>query len=539
MVEIDRLKVKYPQGFSLKQVNMNIKKGQIISLVGESGSGKTTFGKAVVGMLEKDITIDGKILIDGVDIYSLSESKFKMMQMKDFSICFQNSRELLNPLLTIGSQLFEILQKVYHKKDIKKEAIRLLSEVGLKEEILEKYPYELSGGMVQKILIISAICLKPKFVVLDEPTSSLDKESKSQVIKLIQKINKENKTSFLIITHDLVLAKTLSHKIAIIYEGNIVELGEARELIESPSHPYTRGLINSCIELNPYKDIWGILDGDNSQSEIGCPFFSRCNQRLELCGKVRPTLEMLHKDSNRLIACNRDGIIKFIQGKEITKRYKGKDIIKNIDIKLMAGEIVSLIGQPGIGKTTLLKILGGYLDPDHGKTMFENKKANYKKLHKRKYGLQMVFQDPSTSINPNMNVVQAVAEPLRLSSESMEYKDEVINVLCDVGLPTSKYFLNTKIKFLSGGQKQRVSIARSLIMKPRVLLADEPTSMLDVSSKANLLRLLKGIQNSKGFSMIIVTHDVALAAKISDRVYLLEGPSKIREYKGSNIAKLM
>ena len=539
MIKIDKLKVEYPQEFSLDPISMNIEKGEIISLVGESGSGKTTFGKAVVGIIENNAQVSGEVLIDNINIGKISQKELKQMQMKDFSICFQNSQELLNPLLTVGEQLFEVFKKEYGKNDIKAEILKLLKKVGLKEDILHKYPYELSGGMIQKILVITSLCLKPKFVVLDEPTSSLDEESKEQVIKLIKNINREYHTSFLIITHDLILAKKLSNRIAIIYGGKIVEVGDSRKILETPMHPYTRGLINSSMELNPYKDIWGIPNGESGDNAIGCPFFSRCNQRLESCRETIPSLKNLSKDKNRLIACNRGGIVQFIKGNKITKSYNGKNIIRNIDIQLMAGETISLIGESGIGKTTLLKVIGGFLDPDYGEILFEGKKADFKKLHKSKHGLQVIFQDPTTSINPNMKIIDAVSEPLRLSSKQTNCEEEVKKVLKDVGLPQDEIFLNKRVKDLSGGQKQRVSIARALIMEPKVLLADEPTSMLDVSSKANLLRLLKGIQNSKGFSMIIVTHDLTSAVKISDRIYLLEKSKGIKEYRGENIGAII
>lgn len=539
MIKIDRLKATYFQGFSLNSISMDIDRGEIVSLVGESGSGKTTFGKAVVGMLNKDAKVSGRVIIDGVDIYSIPQSKFKTMQMRDFSICFQNSKELLNPLLTIEEHLHEVLIKKYDRGDIREEAIRLLTEVGLKEDILQRHPCELSGGMIQKILMIISICLKPKFVVLDEPTSSLDEESKEQIIQLIKNINREYNTSFLIITHDLTLAKNLSNRMAIIYGGNIVEIGQGDEILKKPIHPYTRGLINSSMELNPYKDIWGIPNGETYTNLSGCPFFTRCNQRLESCEETIPSLKKTSRDKNRLIACNRGGIIKFIEGNKITKSYNNRDVLKDIDIELMAGETISLIGRSGIGKTTLLKILGGFLPPDCGEILFEGNRVDFRELHRSKYGLQVVFQDPTTSINPNMKIIDAVSEPLRLSFKQRDYIEETKKALKDVGLPQDDVFLNKKVKHLSGGQKQRISVARALTMEPKVLLADEPTSMLDVSSKANLLRLLKGIQNSKGFSMIIVTHDIISAVKISDRIYLLEKSNVIKEYRGEEIGEII
>lgn len=537
MISIDNLEVTYSQEFSLKPINLDISKGEIFSVVGESGSGKTTFGKALVKILDEDVKVKGNVFIEGVNIYNIDKEELRSMRMRDFAICFQNSHELLNPLLTIEEQVFEVLNKTHNKNEIRCRGIEFLKELGLNESILKKYPRQLSGGMLQKILIVSSILLLPKVVVLDEPTSSLDKESKEQVINLVKKININYNTSFIIITHDLNLAKDLSDRMLILYDGKVVEIGNAFEVLAKPKHPYTRGLINSSMELNLYKDIWGIPNGDSNEKVKGCPFFNRCTQRLELCRETMPELKKTVDDESRLIACNRGGIIKILEGVNIVKSYNNENVLMDIDLKLMGGEVVSLIGKSGSGKTTLAKILGGFLESNSGEVLFEGKLVGFKELHRKKNGLQMVFQDSDTSINPNMKVIDAVSEPLRLSYKELDWKLEVIKALKDVGLSYNEEFLYKKIKYLSGGQKQRIAIARSLTMEPKILLADEPTSMLDASSKANLLRLLKEIQNSNGFSMLMITHDITSAIKISDRIYLLE-KGDISEFSGQEIEKI-
>ena len=530
IVEVKQLSVKYKEGFTLEPIDLYIKEGEIISVVGESGSGKSTFGKAIVRLLEEEATISGNILINGENILSFSKDELRDRRLKEFSICFQNSNELLNPLLTIREQLYEVLIKKYPKKELDRIVKELLDDVGLYEEVLNKYPKELSGGMIQKILIITSICLKPKFVILDEPTSSLDIESRKQVLDLIKSINKKYNISFLIVTHDLNIARDLSARTMVLYRGHAVEIGDSKKIIERPKHPYSRGLINSSMDINPYRDIWGIRHGDKCLCEEteGCSFFYRCTQRLDSCEYTKPKVVESIEEKDRFIACNRGGIVKVLEGKKLIKKFDNHKIIDNISVDLLSSEVVSLVGSSGVGKTTLSSMLAGYLEFDSGEILFEGTGVNFKELHKIKNGLQMIFQDPTTSINPNLSVLDAVSEPLRLS-----YKEDLLEpvqrVLYDVGLPTSESFLKSKIKSLSGGQKQRISVARAIIMDPKVLIADEPTSMLDASSKANLLRLLKGIQNSRGFSMLIITHDLSSAMKISDRIYILENSRNIIE----------
>jgi peptide/nickel transport system ATP-binding protein len=534
LVEIKQLSVKYPEGFTLHPVDLTVGKGEIVSIVGESGSGKSTLAKAILNLNEKNAQVSGSVKISGIEIYSLSEKQLKELRMQQFALCFQNSRELLNPMLSIGEQLFEVLRKKYAQTELIPKAQELLEWVGLKGDVLAMYPHQLSGGMIQKVLIATAIALEPEFVVLDEPTSSLDLVSKSQIINLIQKINRLQGITFVIITHDFSVAQALSQRILIFYRGKLVEKGDTKGVLSHPYHPYTKGLINSSVNINPYRDVWGIRNIAETEAIWGCPFYLRCTQSLIECKAKMPELKPHKKDPYRMVACNRGGIITVLRGRDICKSYGRKKVIDKINIEVMAAEVVALVGVSGIGKTTLSSILGGYLSYESGELFFLEEKADFNKLHRNKNGLQMVFQDPNTSINPNFTVLEAVSEPLRLISKDGDYPNKVKAVLKDVGLPADDTFLTQKVRYLSGGQKQRVSVARALIMEPLVLVADEPTSLLDSSSKANLLRLLKGLQNKRGFSMLFITHDLAAALKVADRIYLLESNNQLTELEDIN-----
>lgn len=533
ILQVEKLSVEYPNGFILHPVDLTMRQGEIVAIAGESGSGKSTFAKALLNMLNSKASVSGQVLINNNNIFHMSEQEMKEKRSKEFAICFQNSLDLFNPLLTVREHFFEVLQKTYKKSELLAKAKELLATVQLDEKILEKYPKQLSGGMAQKILILCAVALTPKLVILDEPTSSLDINSKQQVISFIKEMSKKYNITFLIVTHDLGVAKALSEKMLILYNGKLVELGKTADILEKPRHPYTKGLINSSMDINPYRDIWGIRHVDDNDKKVaGCPFYLRCTQKLETCAQTMPQIKKHKVDTSRLIACNRGGIIKVLEGVNITKSYNKDLIIKNVNIDIESAEVVSLVGASGLGKTTLSSILAGYLQCDIGTVLFEGKPADFNKLHSVKNGVQMVFQDPNTSINPNFTVMEAIIEPLKLTASIEDDKQNaqiVRSVLNDVGLPNTDNFLKEKIKNLSGGQKQRISVARALVMEPTVLIADEPTSMLDASSKANLLRLLKSIQNTKGFSMLIITHDLPCAMKISDRIYLIEKNKKVME----------
>ncbi len=531
VLEVEAVSVRFPESdFCLHPIDFTLHKGEIISIVGESGSGKSTLLKAISHLSDENAEVKGRVLLQGENLYEMSPVTLRNKRFTAFSIVFQNTREYLNPSTTLQEQLGEVLIKGMKKSQCREYAARIIREVGLKEEDLKKKPAQLSGGMVQKFLIACAAALRPPVIILDEPTSSLDAASRNEFAEMILRLKDEYQIAFILVTHDVALAKMLSSRMMVLYEGCLCESGYTQDMLEAPHHPYTRGLFSSVMDLNPYRDIWGIRNGEEKTAK-GCPFYARCNQSMDLCKKEYPAIVQDPRDKKRKLSCHRKGIAEVLQAKGIEKSFGKQQVLRGCDLEIFSGEIVSLVGRSGSGKTTLSNIVAGLLPLDKGDIRFEGKEMPLLQMHRIYGGMQMVLQDSEDALNPRLTVYQAVAEPVCLIHKG-EYFRHVEKLLYEVGLPNDKFFLESKIKGLSGGQKQRICIARALITNPKLLIADEPTSMLDPSTKANVLRLFKALQNQHGFSMLFVTHDLTSAIKVSDRIYLLnEGDLQlVRDY---------
>lgn len=522
LLEARSLRVAFEKSdFVLQKMDFSISKGEIVAVIGESGSGKSTFLKAITCLSDEDSIVSGEVLFDGKNLLSMSEKERKAYRFSRISVVFQNSKEYLNPRLTLREMLDEVLKKEYAPKDAAQRACDLMEQVGLDPELLGAYPASLSGGMIQKFQIACAIALSPEMIVLDEPTSSLDAASRSDFMQMLRRINREYKASIIIVTHDMALSRDMTDRMLVMYRGMICEEGPSEQVLHQPRHPYTRALCNCAMELNLYKDVWGIREAETDESILGCPFYGHCTQSIEKCAGTCP--ELVESNARGwYVACNRGGIIHVLESRHLKKSYGKRQVLQDCSLQLHGGEIVSLVGRSGSGKTTICNIMAGFLRGDGGEVLFEGRPVCYERAYQKMHGLQFMMQDHSDSLNQHLSVYTAINEPLYLFGDTAEHRGEVKKALNDVGLENTDPFLDRKIHTLSGGQRQRVALARCLITQPSVLIADEPTSMLDGSSKANLIRLLKGLQNEMGFSMLIVTHDLACALKISDRIYLLQ-----------------
>ncbi|AUM87781.1 ABC transporter ATP-binding protein [Clostridium botulinum] len=511
---------------AVDNVSFTLKTGENIGVIGESGSGKTSIAMAIMGLLRTNVKVQGEIIYKDKNILKLKNEEKNNYRWNKIALVFQNSLEVLNPVLNIKEQILEVIYKHLHidKKEALDKVKDLLKMVGLSEDIGEEYPHNLSGGMRQKVLIAMALACDPEVLIVDEPTSALDNISKNEIIKLLKILQNKNNMTMIVISHDLYVIDKLTTKLEVMYKGNLLEEGYTKEIINNPMHTYTRGIINSSIEINPFRDLWGIPN-EEVLSEKGCTFYGRCVQRSVLCKENKPKLSKI--SDRRKVCCNKGGIINLLTANSLRKVYKTKykkvSAVNYCNLSIRSGEIVSLIGESGSGKSTLANILSGILKPDEGQVYFNDEKLEGNKFTSKKFGIQIIFQDPISAINSSFTIMEAIREPLDIIKDGSieDRNNKVLQVLNKVQLPTEKYFVNKKCNELSGGQKQRVSIARALIMEPTLLIADEISSMLDPSTKANILRLLKQLQNLNGFSMLYITHDINLAKKISDKILVM------------------
>jgi len=529
-LQIESLCVRYRQGGlinAVHNVSFTLNPGERLGIIGESGSGKSTLAMTIMGLLENSAQSSGSIRFAGTELISLPEREKELYRWSRIAIVFQNNLDVLNPVISVGDQIAECITRHLHiKKSFAKERTEALLEmVRLEPSLSGAYPHQLSGGMRQKVLIAMALSCNPEILIVDEPTMALDAVSKNEIVRLLIRLQEERNFSLLVISHELPVIAAMTSRLMVMYTGNVVEEGDTKEVLNDPLHPYTRGLIYASPAIYPYRDMWGIPGEIHIANENQCPFFSRCNQRVERCLNENPDLEAVYGD--RRVACLRGGIITLLSGLGIKKTYRVKDreinACSGCDIQIKAGEVAALIGESGSGKTTLAGILSGILNADSGEVCFEGRKVSGNSETSKPNGIQMVFQDPLSATNEHLTIREIVQEPLDIIKKGTrdERLCEVRAVLRQVQLPCNDSFLLRRGYTLSGGQRQRVAIARALIMSPKLMVADEITSMLDPSNAANLLRMLKGLQNAHGFAMIYVTHDLALAQKISDKVYVM------------------
>ncbi|MNI28777.1 Glutathione import ATP-binding protein GsiA [compost metagenome] len=390
------------------------------------------------------------------------------------------------------------------------------------------YPHQLSGGMRQRFLLAMALACEPKLLILDEPTTAMDTQLKEEIIHLINSLQQQFGFALLVISHEFPVIQSLTDKLIVLDQGQVMEEGHTSSLLRKPQHPYTLGLIQSSPELNPYLDLWGIPSLRPPSVQGGCAFYNRCTQAIERCARERPALHDCGEGDHR-VACLRGGILTLLQANQVSKTFGNRTACRTCSISIRAGEAVALIGQSGSGKSTLGLMLAGLLLPDCGEIFFENEPVKIQQVSAKMHGVQMVLQDPYSSVNPSFMVKEAIQEPLDVLKwgSAANRLEQVKLLLQQVQLPDHDSFLTQKCSELSGGQLQRVAIARSLILQPKLLIADEIHTMLDPSTQANVMRLLKRLQNEKGFALVLITHNISLARKVADRFIMMEQGSII------------
>jgi len=527
LLEIRDLRVSYGSDVVLNGIDLDLADGETLAIIGESGTGKTTLGMSIMRLAEA--RVQGSIRFKGEDLLSLPEKKLQEIRWDRIAMVFQNVNNVLDPVYCVLDQVAEpmVEHRLFKKDTAVARAKELLEQFGLNPQHFSAYPHQLSGGEQQRVLLAMAFANDPDLIILDEPLSSLDVTTKEELCDLLGRI--DGHRAKLVMTHDLDTASRLSERLAVLYGGKIIETGPTREVLRYPRHPYTRALIRAYPNMTTVKDLQGIK-GRMSRPVSGCPFHPRCTQAIEICSREMPPLT---QSQGRWVACHRGGIVTLLSLDNLSKSFDSLKAVDSVSLKIEAGETVALVGQSGAGKTTLAKTIMGLFTPSDGAIYLEGKKVKSpdKDFYKR---VQMVFQNPGESLSHRLSVLELVMEPMEVQKIGTpeQRRKKAVQTIGEVELPQAEAFLNTYPHHLSGGELQRVAIARALVLDPDLLIADEPTAFLDSSIGAKILKLLLNLQEHRGLSMLYITHDIAAARKVSDRIAIMldgriieEGPS--------------
>ncbi|QCO18115.1 ABC transporter ATP-binding protein (plasmid) [Azospirillum brasilense] len=506
LLDVRNLTIDLPRGadrpHAVQDLTFTLEPGEILCVVGESGSGKSMTAHAVLGLLPKAVKVSsGEIRHQGTNVFSLPERDQRALRGGRIAMIFQEPMTALNPLMRVGDQIDEVLR--YHttldRAARRARVVELLASVGLPEpdHLRRSYPFRLSGGQRQRVMIAMALAVEPDILIADEPTTALDVTTQKQILELIQDIQAKRRMGVMFITHDFGVVAEIAHRVAVMQRGQIVEIGTAEEVLNRPQHPYTRQLIAAVPHLIEHRED-----------------FTRARQPVLTAEKVCKTFHL--------------GGGFFTPGRKVVA---GDDL----SLTIHQGETVGLVGESGSGKSTLGRSIVGLIKPDSGKILFEGVdllSLSRPAFRPYRRHVQMVFQDPYASLNPRHTVGDIITQgPVAFGEDRHKALDKAKALLKLVGLDASaaERFPHE----FSGGQRQRISIARALALEPKLLIADEPVSALDVSVQAQVLDLLEDLRHRLNLSMLFITHDLRIAAQICDTIAVMQkgriveiGPAK-------------
>jgi len=503
LLSLKHLKVSYSTRLSssvttaVDDVSLSLQAGERLGLVGESGCGKSTLGRAVMHLL-RNATVEGELRFQGESILKMTPSRLRKFRGEAVSLVFQDPMTRLNPLMTIGTHCLETLKA--HRPDLshqaaKKSAIAALESVKIPANRWSQYPHEFSGGMRQRVAIALALLLEPKLIIADEPTTSLDVTVSAEILQELTRLCQEKNAGLLLISHDLALVGEYCDRVAVMYQGKLVEEGKAEQVLSQPDHDYTQSLLNAALHLhaNPQQ-------ASNSAKEIPLLRVENLVQHYTL--EQNLIQQLLKKEPT---------IIKAVDG---------------VSFELFPGEILGLVGESGCGKSTLSRSILQLVRPTSGKVDFSGKDLTQLSdvaVRKFRRHIQMIFQDPLACLNPLMKVGESIADPLFIHqlATAKEAKEKVKAILEKVGLTPVEEYYHRYPKDLSGGQQQRVSIARSLITNPQLMICDEPVSMLDATVQTQVLDLMRSLKDEFNLTYLFITHDLSVARFLCNRIAVM------------------
>ena len=537
LLQVTNLNISYPTRketiVASKDVEFNLERGEILGIVGESGSGKSTIANAIINLIDPPGEITGgSIKIDDNELRS-NEDVIQKYRGKKIGFVFQDPQTSLNPLFKIKDQLIETIQThldLDYQEALKK-SIRLLEEVGIDnaEERIEDYPHQFSGGMRQRVVIALAISCEPDLIIADEPTTALDVSIQYQILELLKDLTKKRNLGVIIITHDMGVIAETTNKVIVMRYGVIVEQGDTKELLTNPKSTEARSLVISVPPTNKKIDRFKLISPDGK--EITSDSKNLTKNIIKTWGvRENNNQKLLELSEVTKIFDEQTMASSFRFGSKNDTNDKAVKAVNDVSFELYEGETLGLVGESGSGKSTIAKIITGLVRPTNGEIFYNNlslynSKRKYQ-IENSRGQIQMIFQDPYSSLNPRFKVRDIIAEPIKLFQKNISKSELIQNThdLIDI-VGMTRQSLDRYPHEFSGGQRQRISIARALATRPRLLVCDEPTSALDVSIQAQILNLLKDIQDELHLAMLFISHDLPVIRQMCNRIVVLKNGS--------------
>ncbi|MCL1489904.1 MAG: ABC transporter ATP-binding protein [Pseudanabaena sp. Salubria-1] len=554
LLEVENLTVRYGDAEpAVDRVTFHLQAGEALGLIGESGCGKSTIGRSLIKLLPKYASTEGTICVDGE---AIAEKKDGTWRGEKVGLIFQDPMTRLDPLMSIEAHGLEVLASHYPKLSAQSAKQRLndaLKAVRIDPSRAKQYPHEFSGGMRQRVAIALSLLLNPVLLIADEPTTSLDVTVATDILKELTELRKSRSMGLLLVTHDLGMVAEYCDRIAVMYNGVIVETGSVEEIFRSPQHPYTQSLLASVLhfhpeELSSNQDIQDIQDVSEVQNQGGLEDipegFLQEHQDYEETN-AGDKVKVIQKSIPRVILYVNNLKKHYVTGGNLLTRLVDPSIglvkaVDGVDLEIVSGETFGIIGESGSGKSTTGRAILQLIKPDRGSVRFnsvELTRLKGEQLRQMRSQMQMIFQDPRACFSPYMTVFHSVADPLlihKLEPNLESAREKVYAILEKVGL--NSQLAERYPSDLSGGQLQRVAIARALITNPKLVICDEPVSMLDASIQSQVLRLMRDLKEEFKLTYIFITHDLAVAQFFCDRIAVMRG-GKIVE-QGSTVEVL-
>lgn len=550
--------------YAVNNVSFHVDQGEIIGIVGESGSGKSVTQMSVLGIIESPPgeIVGGAAYFEGRDLLEPGNKRgLQQIRGRKIAMIFQDPMISLNQTVTVGEQIAETIREhlALGRGEARERAIRYMKMVKIPDAELryDNYPFEFSGGMCQRIMIAMAMCCEPEILIADEATTALDVTTQAQILEMLQDIVRQTATSLIIVTHNLGIVARYADRIYVMYGGTVVETAPTDELFARPAHAYTVGLLNSVPRLDDSKERMLMpIDGmppTLHQPVTRCPFYERCTQRVADCETKLPVLEQIGEghftsclnrsldtslkvydslqkkkidyDNSLLRVENLEMEFPLLKGGMIKRRIGSVRAVGGVSFEIHKGETLGLVGESGCGKSTVANCIMRLLKPTAGRIVFKGQEITAMReaeLRKLRKDIQLIFQDPFSSLDPKQTIGSIVGEPLKvhkLVSTEAEYDVRVRELFEMIGI--SAELIHRAPHELSGGQRQRIGIARALASNPDLLVCDEPVSALDVSVQAQIMNLLESLQQTLGIGYLFVAHDLSVVRHISDKIAVM------------------